>query len=387
MAPQKTQWTLVILIWLAGLGAAAQYGKMAIMFDLLARAYPEAGAGIGWAVSLVGLAGVFLGVVAGLLVASIGYRRALLGALWIGAAFSAVQALLPPLPVMLGLRALEGLSHLAIVVAAPTMIAEVTAIRGRGFALTLWGSFFGVSFAILAVLGLPLATSFGPAALLLAHAVWMAAAALLLSPRLPRVEAAVVSAPISASSVLRDHWAIYASPRIGAAGVGWLFYTLCFVSILTLLPFVLAPDMRAFVIGAMPILSIVASLTIGVWLLRWLAATSVVIAGFALSAALALALAFDAGDVALCLALSCGLGLVQGASFAAVAELNEAPSARAAGYGAMAQTGNIGNLLGTPLLAAILGAGGNSAMMTAAAVMLALGGVAHVGLAVLRRRL
>ena len=58
------------------------------------------------------------------------------------------------------------------------------------------------------------------------------------------------------------------------------------------------------------------------------------------------------------MALLGALGLVQGASFAAIPELNVEPEAQALANGALAQMGNLGNVAGTPLLlAALAGAG------------------------------
>ena len=62
----RTPIALVFALWGAGLGAAAQYGKISVIFDQLPQLYPDAGAAIGWAVSLVGLLGIIFGVVAGL---------------------------------------------------------------------------------------------------------------------------------------------------------------------------------------------------------------------------------------------------------------------------------------------------------------------------------
>ena len=181
---ERTDFPLVLALWGAGLGAAAQYGKVSVIYDLLPATYPEAGATLGFVVSLVGFVGILFGVVAGLLVARIRYRRALLSALWLGAAVSLFQALLPPLSWMLASRIAEGLSHLAIVVAAPTLIAQLSAERDRGLTLTLWGTFFGVAFALLAFAGRPLAQALGPEALFAAHGAYMALFALYLARRL-----------------------------------------------------------------------------------------------------------------------------------------------------------------------------------------------------------
>ena len=108
----RTNFPLVFVLWGAGLGAAGQYAKISVIFDQLGPVYPEAGAALGFTVSLVGFVGILLGVVAGLVVARIRYRRAMLWALWAGAGVSLFQALLPALPtsapVTLPLESLRG---------------------------------------------------------------------------------------------------------------------------------------------------------------------------------------------------------------------------------------------------------------------------------------
>lgn len=380
----STPWGLILALWGAGLGAAAQYGKISVVFDLLPGAYPEAGATVGWIVSLVGVVGIVFGVVAGLVVARIRYRRALLGALWLGAAVSLMQALLPPLPWMLTLRVAEGVSHLAIVVAAPTLIAQLCAAKDRGLALTLWGTFFGVAFALLAFAGRPLASSLGISALFLAHAAYMTCFALLLGARLKAPPREDDGAPLSFGRIIADHMSIYRSPFIAAPAAGWLFYTFSFVSILTVLPPYLAQEHRAVVMTAMPLTSILVSMTLGVWMLRFLSAVSVVQLGFAGSGVSMIWLWSMPGAPLACLALAGAMGLIQGASFAAVPQLNTAPAAQAQANGAMAQMGNIGNTLGTPIMAMALLAMGYAALPLLAGGAFLLGVLVHVFLA--RRR-
>lgn len=382
----ETDWPLVILLWIAGLGAAAQYGKVSVVYDRLGEHYPEAGATLGFAVSLVGFTGMVLGVVAGLLVARFRYRRTLLWALGFGAAISLYQSTLPPLPFLLASRVLEGISHLAIVVSAPTLIAELSAPKHSGLTLTLWGTFFGVSFAILVFGGLPLTDAYGVDGLFVAHAVFLALIAVPLALRLPRISKGAPDGRLSLWHLLHQHITIYRSPYISAAGIGWLFYTLCFVSLLTLLPRFIEPNIRALVIGAMPLVSIASSMILGVLLLRSMPAVRVIEIGFLASGAFALALIAAPGHPALCLALAAALGLVQGASFAAVPQLNEAADDRAAAYGAMAQTGNIGNTFGTPVLAAIIAASGHAGAMLAVGSLFFLGLVTHFWLGQRRQR-
>lgn len=58
------------------------------------------------------------------------------------------------------------------------------------------------------------------------------------------------------------------------------------------------------------------------------------------------------------LLFSAAVGLVQSASFAAIPELNDTPDSRAAATGAIAQLGNVGTTIGTPILAALIAAWG-----------------------------
>ncbi|MEM6610447.1 MAG: MFS transporter [Pseudomonadota bacterium] len=379
-----SNWPLVILLWLAGLGAAAQYGKISVVFDALPAIYPQAGASLGFAVSLVGAVGIALGVVAGVVVARLGFRPAVLGGLVFGAVLSFAQAFLPPLPLFLALRVLEGGAHLALVVALPTFIAQLTTPQDRGVALTLWGTFFGVAFAILAWFGRPFAAQFGLAALFAAHGVYLAFMAGLLWRLLP-AQAEGAARP-SSGGVLRAHWRIYSSPWIGAPAVGWLFYTFAFVSVLTVLPPYLGPDNRAWVIGAMPLMSILSSLTLGVWLLRRIGPVGVIVAGFGACFLAALGLILWPGSAGPALALGAALGLVQGASFAAVPELNEAIEARALANGGLAQMGNLGNTIGTPILLWVISGGGYLGMTIVLCMAFLMGGLAHLALARLRAR-
>lgn len=382
---QKTPWGLILVLWGAGLGSAAQYGKFSAIFDRLPEIYPDAGSALGLIVSLIGLLGIFFGVAAGLMVARIRYRRALLWALWVGAAISVFQAFLPPLPWMLASRALEGLSHLAIVVAAPTLIAQLCAPKDRGLALTLWGTFFGVAFAILAWAGLPLVAWQGVPALMLAHALYMAGFALYLGVRLKSLHLDTVAPPLSLPRILRDHMTIYRSPSIAAPAMGWLFYTFCFVSILTVLPPYIDETRRAFVMGAMPLTSIAVSMIIGVRLLQIISAVQVILIGFALSATTMIWLALVPGGTLACLALAASMGLIQGASFAAVPQLNQTPATQAQANGALAQMGNVGNTLGTPVMAITAGSIGYIGLPLLAGIAFVLGGCAHLALAQRRR--
>ena len=375
---------LVVLLWCAGLGAAAQFGKISILYETLRASYGGNGeVALGLVVSIVGMAGLIFGTTAGLLVARIGPRRAIVTALVAGAAMSALQALLPAYPLMLASRVIEGASHLAIVVVGPTMIAALAPEARRPLAMTLWSSFFGVTYTALALIG-PHAT---PVGLFLGHAVYMAALAAILAlalppdPRLP---------PAPLGNLLKQHVEIYASSRLAAPAMGFCCYTFLYVAILTLLPPETPATHRALIAAGMPLASIVVSLTLGVRLLGRMSAVRLVQWGYAAAVPGFLLLwALWGNGTGMLLAgfwLSAALGIVQGASFASIPELNVTAEDRARAAGAVAQLGNLGTTTGTPVLAALLASAGPPGLALAATALCAFGIGLHA-LQARRRRL
>lgn len=348
----------VLAIWLVSLGAAAQFGKFAVLFDRLAAAYPEQSLPmVGMIVSTVGFVGLILGTTAGLFVSALGYKRVMIAALLAGAAISAVEALMPPLPVMVALRALEGVSHLALVVAAPVLTAQLAGPRWQAAAMSLYSSFFAVSFASLGALGPVLAGWGGLPAVLLAHAGYLMAGAALLAALLPDLPRAALP-PLSARGLLVAHRHIYANPREAAPAMGFVCYTFTFVAFLTLMPQQYLGRPEQFLLASlMPLVSVGTALTLGVWAMGRISAVRLVQAGFALAIGFGALLWLSWGQGAAMLAafgVSAGLGLVQSASFATIAQLNDSAEARARAAGAIAQLGNLGTTFGTPVLVWLL---------------------------------
>jgi MFS transporter, DHA1 family, inner membrane transport protein len=356
---------IVIAVFCAGLGAAAQFGKISILFDDLTRVYAGYGpVAMGWMVSIVGLVGLIFGTVAGLLIGPLGVRRAMVVALCVAAVASAAQAVLPPYPVMMALRVIEGASHLAIVVAGPVLMARAATPGTLGLVMALWGSFFGLSFAGLAAIVPGIVAAWGIGAVFQGHALWMAACAVVLWALLPRDTR---QSRTGQGGWLARHLTIYASPRLATPAMGFFCYTITFVALLTLLTPEIPSPQRATVAFWMPLAAIIVSLTAGVVILRVLTAVQTVQLGFTLAALAAMALWATWGNgwpmAAAALSLSGAYGLVQGASFAAIAQLNPASDDRAMAAGALAQMGNLGTVTGTPLLAFLLSRGDAGAML------------------------
>ena len=378
---------LVVLLWCAGLGAAAQFGKISVIYEELRALYGGQGeAALGLVVSVVGIVGLVFGTTAGLIVARIGPKRAIIAAMALGALVSVIEAALPGWPLMILARVAEGVSHLTIVIVGPVMIAGLAPESKRPFAMTLWSSFFGVTYAVLALIAAPVLEWGGIPGLFLGHAVWMAALAVILALALPPDAAAM---PGRIRNILSEHLRIYASPRLAAPAMGFCFYTFLYVACLTLLPPQAPVAERALMAAGMPLISIAVSLTLGVRLLGRMSAVRIVQWGYAAAIPGFLLLWLGWGQGLAMLAggfwLSAALGIVQGASFASIPELNATAEDRAGAAGAVAQLGNLGTTTGTPVLAAVL-AGTGPAAMAGIAAALCLGGIAIHRLQARRRQ-
>ena len=342
---ERTRWPLILLLFAAGLLAAMQFAKLSLTLDQAAAIWPNRP--VAFLVSAVSAMGVLLGALAGASVARFGARPAILWAVAGSGALSLAQAALPPFGIMLGLRALEGAGHLALVVALPTLMAASASASSRPVVMGLWGTFFGLGFALAAV-ALTALAPLGPRAPYLAHG----AACLALWPVLWRAVPRLAMRGVAMPGPVAAHRAIYGRARLAAPGVAHGIYTSLFIALVAFLP---------AAIGALwltPLLPI-ANLT------------GTFAAGFAALAALGPS---PAAPV-LALATLFVTGTLAGGNFAAVPALNPDPGDQARANGGMAQMGNVGTALGTPVLAATLAAGGAAALLLGAAAICAGGAV------------
>lgn len=348
----RTRWDIVALLFVVGLFAAAQFGKIALTLPEIAAHYGTSETAIAWLVSVVGGVGLVFGAMAGALVARIGARPALLWALVLGGGFSLFQALLPGLALMGALRLLEGVSHLAIVVAAPPIMAAVATDRDRPVAMSIWAMFFGLSFAISAVLFPRILAIGGLPLLFTLHGGGLLVLAAILRPRLPQGERrAVPLAP------LRLHLETYSTLPVALPGVGFVFYTITFVALLTFLPQALGRPALAL---SLPLISLAATLGAGL-LCRRISPDRVALLGFVMGLGATLGMGF--GWAWMPELAFVALGLVPGASFAAIPWFNHTDATRARATGAIAQMGNLGTTTGTPIFAALLATGGLPAIL------------------------
>lgn len=346
MVPAKTNWPLVFALLVAGLFAAAQFGKLTLTLPVLRETYAEGGAFVPVLISIVGMVGILLGTVAGAVVTRIGVARSLTGALVAGGVLSLIEATLPNITVFAGLRALEGLSHLAIVVAAPTLMASISAEKDRPVVMGIWATFFGTSMAITALLLPSLIGIGGLPAVFVAHGVGMLIMAALLYPLLPAHRIAQ-RVPVS---YLAEHRILYSTPRLIIAGSGFVWYTIQYIALLAVLP--IALDLPLWAITAIPLLSIVGTLW-GGFLGKRIRPDQLVMIGFALTIAASGLVYVASPAIWPLMILFFVMAIIPAASFAAIPYFNAALTDRARATGGIAQLGNVGTTLGTPIFVLI----------------------------------
>ena len=168
-----THWPRVLVLWLCGIVAAMQFAKVSFGFVALQQWYAVTPARMGLALSTVGMVGLVFGVTVGLLAPAIGYRRLLVAGMGLGAVLSLLQTWMLPFPLFWLTRVLEGASHLAVVVAAPTLMAGSCAPQHRSVVMGLWSTFVGVGYALTGAAAGWIMARWGLSGLLLAHAVAM----------------------------------------------------------------------------------------------------------------------------------------------------------------------------------------------------------------------
>lgn len=353
--PVKTKWLLVFTLLLAGLFAAGQFGKLTLTLQELRALYPMGGAFVPVLISIVGVVGIVLGAVAGAVVAKLGVARALTGALLSGGVLSLMEATLPAMPVFAGLRVLEGLSHLAIVVATPTLMASIATDKDRPVVMGIWAAFFGIAMAILALILPGLLVLGGLSAVFIFHGTGMLIIAGLLFPLLPKKR---ISTPVPVSYI-QEHKIIYSTPRLIIPGAGFVWYTMIYIALLAVLP--VALNLPVWAITALPLISIVGTIW-GGFLAKHVAPDRLVTMGFASTAMSAVFVWVMAPAIWPLYLLFFVMALIPAASFASIPHFNTEVTDRARATGGIAQQGNIGTTLGTPIFVLAFDGGGLTAV-------------------------
>lgn len=377
--PTRTHWPRIVCLWLCGVVAAMQFAKISFAFAALQQWYGLSAAQMGVILSTVGMVGLVFGVTMGLYAHAIGYRRLLLSGLALGAVLAALQALMLPPFWLWVTRVLEGVSQLAVVVAAPTLITAQCVPPQRSLAMGLWSTFVGVAFALTGALGPVVLSGMGLNGLLGLHGLGMAAMLAWAAWVLP-VDAERWGERVwpSLKAVPRHHFHIYTRWETALPGLSFFCYTGMAVALLTFLP-QLAGANKPWLAVVLPLMGISGTFSAGwlaqawvtpLWLVR-LAFLGVGLAGLGLWGCAALGL--DLAPAALLLMYLAGMA--GGAAFSLIPYLSQETLVQSRANGAVAQMGNLGSTVGPPVFAALLAAWGMAglAMLVLGLALLGIG--------------
>jgi MFS transporter, DHA1 family, inner membrane transport protein len=346
----------------------------------------------GWLLSIVNLTTAIGGMAIALMADRFGHRRLVMLGTALCLLASLGSAAAGGVATLLVGRVFEGLGFIAVVVAIPTLVLRLAAPSDQRLAMALWSTYMpaGAGVMMLVAAVVLLETSW--------RGVWIVAAAAsaamlvgLLLRALPSRELDPI--PMARRPVLVEMAEV--ATRGGPLAIALCFgaYSCCWYTVVGFLPTLLIERLgfttptAAIVTAGVTFVNVGGNLLSG-WLLQRGVARGVVIVGAALPMAVCAAGIFVDGVPDLLRLVLAGLysaviGVVPAALFAAISVHAGRPQLVGAATGLLMQVSNFGALLGPPIAAALVSAGGWPA--AAWLTSIALGIVAAAALFLQRR--
>jgi MFS family permease len=179
----RTAWSASVAVFLSGVIADLQVGKVAVALPVLQADFDLDLAAAGWIGAIFAVLGAATGSLAGVAVGRFGDTRTFLAGMLTLAAGSGLGSLAHDFPTLLATRVIEGCGFLLAVVAAPVVLQRIVTAKDREPVFALWSSFMQTGIGIALLLGAKLTGWRGAWAL---NGVMVAGAALLLALTVPR---------------------------------------------------------------------------------------------------------------------------------------------------------------------------------------------------------
>jgi DHA1 family inner membrane transport protein len=317
----------------------------------------------GWLLSIINLVTAAGGMAIALTADRLGHRRLIL----FGTALCLVTSLLGgaagSADLLLALRVLEGLGFITVVVAIPPLVVRLAAPRDQRIALAAWSTYMpagaGVMMLISALVLFELSWRW---------VWWIAAAAsgaMLLALLLRTARRHELDPVVAARRPILSEMTEVASSG-GPLAIGLCFgaYSCCWFAVVGFLPTLqverlhFTPETAAIV----TMVNIAGNLAAG-WLLQRRVPRVVIIVGATLSMAVCASAIFldgvpDLARLVLAGVYSAVIGVVPGCLFTAIPVHAPRPQLVGAATGLLMQVSNFGALIGPPITAALVSAGG-----------------------------
>lgn len=369
MSVQRTHWGAIAVAVGAGIVAAVHIGMVPPAIPALRAALGVDLITAGWVVSTFSGMTVAIGILAGVAADRIGYRRLMLGGLAILVVGALTGAIAQNGPELLLSRLAEGLGFIAILVSAPSIIAETTTAEDRRFALGTWGTYMPTGIALGLILAPPI----------LAYsswrAVWIAAgvlSALWLLVVLRCLQSRFVPHPEQHENASGPWWEdvrlTLSQPGVWLLAAFFAFYAAQWMALMVWLPTFLVDERHlAVATAALMTVAVVAinapGNLLGAWLLarnvpRWALLGAASLFTVACAFVIFTGILPDAVRYGVCLAFSFFTGVCPAAVLSGAAVFRPGPRQTGATNGFLIQGSNAGQFFGPPALAALVSLGG-----------------------------
>lgn len=356
-----------LVVVLAGVSAALHVGKLPPALPVLRDALDLTLVQAGFLLSLVQLAGMSLGLVAGLAADSLGLRRCMTAGLMLLGAASIAGGLATGATGLLALRAMEGAGFLLATLPAPALIRRLVEPARMQAMLGLWGAYMPLGVALALAGGPPFIAAVGwPGWWWLLGALSLAMACWLWLTVAPDPLAAAAAAPSQWTQRLRN---TLSSPGPWLVALAFAMYSGQWLAVVGFLPSIYSQAGVGAVTGGMltalvAAVNMMGNIASGRLLQRGWPPQRLLYAGFAamgIGAAIAFAPALQAGPAgrygAVVLFSMVG-GMVPGTLFSLSVRLAPDSTAVATTVGWVQQCSSIGQFAGPPLVAWVASAAG-----------------------------
>jgi len=359
-----TRWPTVLLALGGGIIAAAHFGKMPPSLPDLRADLDLSLVEGGWAVSIFSLIGLIFGILTGSVVDSFGARRILAIGLVLLALGSILGSFADGGAFLLSTRALEGIGFLSAAVAGGALIAQSSSTDDLKLSLGLWSTYMPAGSALMILASPVILDSFGWRGLFqLIAGLSLFWAALLFRGSKPAERHRT-----SWSTLPGNFKTILTVPGPAILSICFALYTFQWVTLMVWLPSAmietkgLSTSLAAMLTAIIVAANIIGNLGAG-WIQHRGAARWMILAGGALLMALSAQGIFsdalpDLIRFVLCLIFSAAGGMLPGAILSGAPAVSPTPSLIGTTNGLIVQGSHLGQMIGPPIVAAIVSATG-----------------------------
>ena len=346
----------VLLLMGSGVIASAQIGKAIISVPMI-RSDLALGLDLaGLIVATFATLGATAGIAAGLVVGRLGAARSLIGGMGVITLGNVLGASALDELVLLVARIVEGVGFLAVVLAIPSMLAQLVTREKRDFVMAAWSAYMPIGIMLMLLVA-PLLPTIGWRSFWLANALATGSCAILLAIHAPAMPA---TARTGAARFFADASTIVRQPSCLVLAIAFFAYSCQIFSLTFALPLLLtsahgvslgaAGLLSAMVLAVSAIGHLASSLLLRIGVPIW-ASVAAAFGFFALSGFAVYGGALPPYGIALVAALALGIGgLAPGAIYAAAPHAAPVPSAVPPTIGLVQQASSLGQFAGPAAL-------------------------------------